>query len=457
MDDSVISCVRAGDGQRRRTRGGRSLYTIHIMTTERPNVVLIMADQQRMDSLRCYGNRFVDSPHLDALAARGTRFDCAFTPWPVCTPARGTMWTGLYPHAHGLIDNVYDIANAFATVAHPRARTTVFERLRGGGYHTAHFGKWHLGEEQPPFFDTWQECFNSRRSHWVDGRQNGTYRPDLQTDAAVAFLRQASEPFVLVQGFYPPHDPYTAPQRFYAPYRGKGVPFAGYYAAVSALDHCTGRLYTALTETGLAERTLVVYFSDHGDTFFYRREGEHKFVCYDDAIRTPLIIAGPGVTVGAARSEPVGLQDLTPTLLDYAGIAAPDQMHGRSLRPLLEGHPTPPGWRQSFYVENTTHVSAIRQRCVRAARYKLIASDNGEHELYDLEQDPEEELNIFLTPRPDPGFERYRHIPDQSAVIAELAQALQAHAEHVDDELGRKLAAEVSQALAERRADYPDI
>ncbi len=420
------------------------------MNTERVNFVLVMADQQRTDSLGCYGNCFVESPHVDALAERGTRFTHALTPWPVCTPARATMWTGVYPHAHGLIDNVYGIANAFETVA--REKTTVFELLRRAGYRTAHIGKWHLGEQQPSFFDVWEQCFNSRRGHWIDGRQDGVYRPERQTDAAVAFLREAAgsgEPFILVQGYYPPHDPYTAPERFYAPYRGRGVPFAGYYAAVSALDHCTGRITAALAETGLAERTIVVYYADHGDTFLYRREGEHKFVCYDDAIRIPMVVAGPGVAPQAVCARPVGLQDLAPTLLDCAGLPVPDHMHGRSLRALLAGEPAS-GWRQTYYVQNVTHVSRIEQRCVRGERHKLIASTSGQHELYDLHSDPEEELDIFLTPRPDPGFERYRHIPDQSTVIAGLADAMQAHARELGDEVGVTLAADVRRAVQER-------
>ena len=146
---------------------------------ERPNILLVCTDQQRMDSLACYGNRFVSSPGTDAMAAAGMAFDSAFTPWPVCTPARGTMWTGVYPHTHGVIDNVYGVDNAFAT--HARFKETVFERLQAAGYLTAHFGKWHLGENKPPFFDVWEESFNSRFGHWIDGKLDGEYRPDRCT------------------------------------------------------------------------------------------------------------------------------------------------------------------------------------------------------------------------------------------------------------------------------------
>ena len=268
----------------------------------RPNIILVCADQQRMDSLACYGNRFISSPGTSAMAANGMVFDRAFTPWPVCTPARGTMWTGLYPHAHGLINNVYGVDNAFAT--HAKVKQTVFDHLRQAGYLTAHFGKWHLGEICPPFFDVWEECFNSRVGHWVDGKLDGTYRPDLATRRCIDFLespRAAERPFVMVQSYYPPHDPYSAPQRFYEPYRGRGIPFAGYYAAVSALDHNLAAIRDALARTGLAGNTYLIYYSDHGDTFFYRPDGEHKFVCFDDAIRIPFIAEGPASPPAPAR------------------------------------------------------------------------------------------------------------------------------------------------------------
>jgi len=419
--------------------------------SDRPNFVLVMPDQQRMDSLGCYGNVFTRTPHVDRLAAAGTRLDSAFCAWPVCTPSRASMWTGAYPSAHGIIDNVYGIDNAFATIG--RIRTTLFDGLGEAGYHRAHFGKWHLGEAKPPFFDVWEECFNSRQGHWVDGKKDGTYRPDVQTDAMVAFFERQGEsrqPFIAVQGYYPPHDPFTAPARFYAPYRGKGVPFAGYYAAVSALDHCTGRIVEALERTGLRRNTIVIYYADHGETFLYRKDGEHKFVCHEEAIRIPFILSCPGlVPEGAVIQEPVSLVDLMPTILDYAGLPASAPAHGRSLRPLLEGR-KPADWPDDVYVQNITHGSGTEQRCLRTATKKLIASAAGAHELYDLEDDPEEELDIFTTPRPDPGFERYRHIPDQAPIIADLAKRMRARAEAIGDARGVALAADVETAIGER-------
>lgn len=417
----------------------------------RPNLVLVMSDQQRMDSLQCYGNGFTQTPETTAMAAAGMAFDTALTPWPVCTPARGSLWTGTYPTTHGLIDNLYGVANAFET--HARVRETVFDRLQAGGWRTAHFGKWHLGEAQPPFFDHWEESFNSRRGHWIDGRLDGEYRPDRATAAAVRYIEGAdpAQPFAMVLSFYPPHDPYSAPKRFYEPYRGRGVPFAGYYAAVSALDHDLGLVRAALRRAGLSDNTVVLYVSDHGDTFWYRREGEHKFVCHDDAIRVPLLVEGPGIVPGSRCAAPVGLQDIAPTLLDLAGLGTAPAMQGRSFAPLLRGE-TPADWRDGFYVQNVTHISAIPQRAWRTQRWKLIVSANGQHELYDLAADPEEELDVFVTPRPDGGFERFTHYPDYAREIDALGARMAETAQALGDGDGEAMIGTMRAALAPRLA-----
>ena len=424
---------------------------------KRPNIVLICTDQQRMDSLACYGNQFVKSPNIDRFAKGATRFTQAFTPWPVCTPARATMWTGVYPHLHGVIDNVYGVEDAFAS--HSKIKATAIDAIHQAGYLTAHFGKWHLGDRQPASFDIWEESFNSRQGHWIDGLREGIYRPDQQTNACVRFLETqqgGTQPFLMIQSYYPPHDPYTAPAKYYEHYRGRGIPFAGYYAAVTALDACTGKILDALDRTGHRENTIVIYFTDHGDTFWYRKEGEHKFVCFDDAIRIPFLVRGPNVVSGAIRDEHIGLQDISPTIMDYAGVSPSPDMHGMSLRPLLEGRTVP--WREGFYVQNITHVSSIVQRCIRTQEWKLIAAENGEHQLFDLITDPEEELDIFLTPRPDPGFERYKHLPDHATVIKTLCDQMEAEATRISDAIGLKLATMVRAAIAPRlHKDNADV
>ena len=120
----------------------------------RPNILIIISDQQRWDSLGCNGNYFVNTPNLDAMATRGANFQLPFTPFPVCTPARASMWTGVHPNKHGVIYNRYGIDDVISYES--KTKTTLFEMMRGSGYTTAYFGKWHLGEKNSGRFDVWK-------------------------------------------------------------------------------------------------------------------------------------------------------------------------------------------------------------------------------------------------------------------------------------------------------------
>ena len=422
----------------------------------RPNILIVMPGQQRMDSLGCYGNVFCDTPHVDELARVGVRFDRAFTPYPICTPARASMWTGAYPHAHGVVKNVYHDPDAMA--ARSAIKTTVFKLLKEAGYTTAYVGKWHLGDDNPGAFDFWSG-FNSQGGHWVDGRQSfqaGTYLPDRQNDEAVAFIRDrqaATDPWVMVQGFYPPHDPYTAPIGDLEVYRERRVPHAGYYAHNTALDRNLGRMVEALEATSQRKNTLILYFSDHGETFKYRDGVANKVVCHDEAIRIPFVADLPGqVEASAAVAAYVGLQDVTPTALDYADCPIPDWVQGHSLRPLLEGRAT--GGRTCFYVENDHRRHIVRgddeipasfrlhgpwvQRAVRTERWKLILSEDGKNFLYDLKDDREEELDIFAAPRRD-NMNQFAHYDSHETVILELARLLKDEAEAIGADVGVRL------------------
>lgn len=423
----------------------------------RPNIILLMTDQQRWDSLGCNGNRFVSTPNVDRLAEGGANCANSFTPWPVCTPARATMWTGVYPHQHQVIYNAYKMDNVLKETSHEKR--TVFEPLRESGYTTAYFGKWHLGEVDPEMFDVWSG-FNSSGGHWVDDVRGGVYKPDQQTDEMIVFIKEqagSDKPFFAVNGYYPPHDPYTAPERFYEPYRDQGVPYAGYYAAVSAIDDNVGRLVTVLEEEGLTEDTIIVYYSDHGDHFSYRGS-DHKFTCHEDSIKVPMVISWPGtIQPGTIIDEFVGLQDLMPTILDWAGQDIPDYLHGKSITPLLEGRSVP--WRASHYTENVIRGPFIEQRSVRTKEWKLILTRSVRflqgymalNELYDLVNDPEEELNIYKTPRTD-THNRFLHTPPQTDVIETLVQELRKQAVAIDDQLGIDMADFTLVEIGKRKA-----
>lgn len=409
---------------------------------EHPNFVVIVSDQQRWDTLGCNGSAFAHTPNLDAMAARGANFLQAFTPFPVCTPARASMWTGVHPNRHGIIYNRYGIDDVFAYEG--KVRTTMFEIMQGQGYTTAYFGKWHLGEKNSGRFDVWSG-FNSHGGHWEQGRQSfqgGKYKPETQTEEMIEFLqgqRSSEKPFIAVQSYYPPHNPFTAPLDSYEHYRGKGVPFAGYYAAVTALDSYVGRIRLSLEQTGLAENTIVVYLSDHGETFNFDETAPHKWVCLDSSIRVPFLIEGPGITPGTTSDAPIGLEDLMPTVLAAAGIEAPDYLDGSNLFDLLGGTSD---WRDTYYVQAERRKIRTLQRCVRTKGKKLILSWDEAHELYDLTVDPEEELNIFDVPRSDKQ-NQYTHFENQSATIVDLAGKMLSRAKELEDFAGIEMASRV--------------
>ena len=435
--------------------------------SDRPNILVILTDQQRSDSLACYGNVFVHSPNIDRLASEGVRFLDAFTPFPLCTPARASLWTGTYPHLHDIMDCVYGIDDAFERSPAP---TTVFERLSEAGYLVGYFGKWHLGERRPDRIDHW-DATNSEEGHWIDGKD---YIPEAQTRRMIDFLRGLSgerRPFLLVQAYRPPHEPYTAPERDLRLYRGKGIFRPGYYASVTALDRCVGEILETLEDIGERDDTLVIYASDHGEHFNYRAKN-NKSTGHDDSIRVPFIASWPArITSGNAVRGAVGLQDVTPTLLDIAGCETPDYLHGHTLWPLMQE----PGRRggEYYYVQNTEDFRSFetwdrlmsaggypansrshrspdgewdRQRALWTPGAKLILSEHGNHALFDLERDPEEELNLFGAPKPD-FFSQYTHFPDQSEKTARLTRMLREEAKRIGDDWGAELAASVLDAL----------
>nr|WP_291389302.1 sulfatase-like hydrolase/transferase [Devosia sp.] len=431
------------------------------MVESRPNVLLVMSDQQRADTLPSYGNAFVEAPYLEQLAQSGARFTNCRTVFPVCTPARASLWTGLYPHQHGIFRNVYGVPDQLSD----RGLTdrSIFQLLAKEGYECSYFGKWHLGTANPGPFSVFQ-AFNSGGGHWVDGLQSfqgGTYIPDRDTDNLIAWIRarDVTRPFFSVISYYPPHDPFSAPLDTTDKYRRMAVPFPGYYGSITAIDRCVGRILAGLHEANLADNTLIAFFSDHGETFHSRDGVTSKFVCTDDALRVPLILHFPStIGHGLAVSELVGLQDIMPTILDFVGVTIPTGLAGRSLRGLCHKIvPPETDWRTSFYVENETFYSLPEstgpvvprtiERAVCNRRHKLVVSQDESRpmELFDMFMDPEERRNLV------------DELETNSSVLAtceEMLREILRHATDLNDAVGQQMAESRLGQLREVKASF---
>jgi arylsulfatase A-like enzyme len=417
-----------------------------------PNVIIFFTDQQRWDTLGCYGQPLEVTPHMDRLAGEGVRFEHAYTCQPVCGPARASLQTGKYATEVGCFRN---------HIALPLDEKTIAHWMSEAGYEVGYIGKWHLAstgglpdrldadyrtsavppERRGGYRDYWIASDALEfTSHGYDGhmfdadmnrREFKGYRVDCQTDFALEYLRSrdASRPFFLFLSYLEPHhqndrDCYEGPEGSKERFREFAAPgdlvdtdgdwrehYPDYLGQVNSLDHNLGRLREELARLGLADDTLILVTSDHG-SHFKTRNSEYKRSCHDGCIRVPLIACGPGFRGGGVISELVSLIDVPPTLLAAAGLEKPRTMRGRPLQELLGG--TPADWPQEVFLQiSESQVGrAIRTRrwkySVRAHhrnRFTDAGSDQyTEDFLYDLDADPHERSNLVA----DPSYEDVR-------------------------------------------------
>jgi arylsulfatase A-like enzyme len=379
--------------------------------------LLILFDKCRTDAIGAYEERKVYTPNIDALAQSGVRFANCYTPQALCGPARASIFTGSYPHAHGLRRNVYPFEPRGSNATYPEFLPDPFRDprfrlwdnfpflLNSAGYSTAYIGKWHLGPANPGFFDYWKG-FNSTLRHWIGEPHRSLYRPDLHTDQAVRFIeRQGNEPFLLCQSYYAPHEPLDPPKQFLDHY--KGQEHAGYYGSVANLDWNVGRIVDALKQRKVLDDTLILLTTEHGRTWG-QRPGTLEGMCiaYEEASRIPLIIRYPKLFPGGTvwRSG-VSLVDLMPTILEATNIQMPpgtsSSIQGRSL--IADNDQ----WNRPIILQNIPQAaidgSYYDERALRNERYKLILRKFEQRpelrpgELYDLQQDPKESRNLYAS------------------------------------------------------------
>jgi arylsulfatase A-like enzyme len=453
-----------------------------------PNLLFIYTDEQAFNTLAAYGNRAIQMPNLNRLAAESVVFDEAYVVQPVCTPSRSALLTGLWPHQNGCTENNLSLW--------PEVRCLP-ELVTDGEYVTAHHGKWHLGDEifSQHGFDAFVSIEDEYGRYYSAGRaqeqrssyhrfllengftpQNGVTfgrgeaarlpeaygKPAFVAAEASRFIREnRARPFILYANFLEPHMPFFGPrddqydpaevplppnfedvptasqplktrlmQEYYFRHGHSGLPLrteaewrrmiANYWGLCSLVDTHVGTILDTLDECGLADDTIVVFTSDHGDMM-----GSHrllaKCVMYQEAVRVPLLIRLPGRRRGHRVSGPVSQIDIVPTLLDFMGQPIPEHLPGKSLRGRMAGDTAAPAenvfimWGGSnngitdrvgqvaipdwmTELAPCAEIEAAFRDPVRAVitpdGWKLNYSPLGEHELYNLGQDPGETRNL---------------------------------------------------------------
>lgn len=438
---------------------------------QRPNVLLIMADDLNND-LGTYGHPIVRTPNIDRLASRGLRFDRAYNQFPLCNPSRASLMTGLRPDTI----RIYELQTQFR--ANVPDVVTLPQMFRRNGYYAARVGKiYHYGVpgqigtsglDDPP---SWDAVVNPKGidkdeepllTNFTPSRGLGSAlafyvspsSDEEQTDGKVAAetiaLLEANRnrPFFIAAGFYRPHCPFIAPKQYFDRYPLERIPvpkvsaeamakvpaaalftrplnwdiaedgqrqsIRAYYASIAFLDANVGRLLSALERLKLTDNTIVVFMSDHGYNL-----GEHgqwmKQSLFERSARSPLIIAGPGVsTRGGASPRVVEYLDLYPTLAELTGLQPPSNLEGRSLAPLVKKPDAQWDHPAFTQVRRGAAPKFFMGYSVRTERWRYTEWDGGTQgaELYDEKNDPAE-------------LENLAEDPAHKAVVSELKRLLQ--------------------------------
>ena len=400
--------------------------------SRKPNILFVLSDQWRAQTLTTAGDPDIHAPNLKRLAEEGVQFDRNYVSYPLCCPSRASIVTGRFPQACGMADN---------RPIMPLGERTMAQELKKIGYATGYIGKWHLdGNPGPNFvppgerrrgFDYWaaysrgHRYYNSVYYRDTDEPiQMGGYEPDYQTDLAIEFIkRNKDNPFYLYVSWGPPHEmpgringryafdrtPPAKYANFYKPgqfHLRPNVPkdyeatarkgLAGYYGLCSALDDNIGRLLNALNETALADDTIVVFSSDHGDMV-----GSHgleaKGVPYEESARAPLLIRYPRrIKAGRKDNLMISNVDYMPTLLTLCGAPVQKQVQGRDLSQQVLGGQ---GERPDSILSVCDLGSPREWRMVVRGQDKLVVDVlRRPTRLYNLSEDPFEMRNLVNDP-----------------------------------------------------------
>ena len=401
-------------------------------SASRPNIVFIMIDDLGWMDLACQGNKQVETPNIDRLAAQGMRFTDNYAAAPVCSPTRAAIMTGKAPARLRITNHLPDqkrftpkdavLLPAACNDHLPLEEITVAEILKQAGYSTAFIGKWHLSQRgntkfqpehqgfdlnvggcdfggPPTFFDPY-------RIPTIANRNEGEYLPDRLADESIAFMKEnRDKPFFLCLWNYTVHWPMEAPAALIEKYKdrtGPGLNDTRYGAMIEAMDRSIGKILSQIDALSLGDNTLVIFTSDNGafggvgDNRPLRKE---KGYLYEGGIRVPLIVRWPGVAKSASLChEPTISMDFFATLLDAANVddALSQKQDGESLLPLLRGESSLGRDAIYFHYPNYAfHQGNRLGSAVRAGDFKLINYfDDGSSELYNVTKDIGETHNL---------------------------------------------------------------
>ena len=418
-----------------------------------PNVVFILADDLGWRDTGVYGSEFFETPNIDALARRGMMFTSAYAAAPICSPTRASILTGLHPARLGITTASGHVARAvlekglrergaenqpaLAAESVTRLRLehfTLAEAFNAAGYRTAHFGKWHLGREP---YDPYQQGFDIDLPHtpgpgpsggylgpwnfWRGMGRVGEHIEDRMASEASEFMRQNRDrPFFLNYWCFSVHAPIQGKPHLVEKYRAKADPRSAQRnpvsgAMVESLDDAVGTLVNTIDDLGIADRTIIIFFSDNGGMVHRFTDGaavtsnaplrSGKSSIYEGGVREPLIAVWPGVTVaGSVSDEIVQSVDFYPTLLEMTGLSprSGQEFDGVSIVPALRGESLA---REAIFTHSPHYTAATLHRpstSVRTDAWKLIryycdgADQTDRFELYNLHDDIGETRDLAL-------------------------------------------------------------
>jgi len=416
----------------------------------RPNILVIMTDQQAATAMSCTGNPHLKTPAMDSIAARGVRFERAYVTQPLCLPCRSSMLAGRHPHELGTTTNGTKYNMDWPMLG---------KLMDDGGYECAYIGKWHVGAPMD-------------YKHAGYTKSMGLGKDHSKAAGALRYLsREHSKPFFLTVSFVNPHnvcqlarhqdlpdgpipplptnmeDLPPLPDNFAIPKnepeaireaqeacRGKHYPTKewderlwreylwGYYRICEKVDGEIAKVLEAVEKNGLADNTVIMFVADHGEGIAAHHWNQ-KQVLYDEAVRVPCMIAAPQSTAAGKVSTALtstGI-DYLPTVLDFAGISCPDAMPGHSLKSIALGKSdTLP---REYVVAETIFASGTKQsgvsgRMLRTARYKYTIYNKGKcrEQLFDMEKDPGEMNNLAIVPEYQSILKQHRqHMAEWAA------------------------------------------